>query len=130
MLSLKIDNFLPVKNSYNETSTLFLNNMDNIMKFIQARQKLFQSNNHKLQDFESKCNSLTSTFKNYTSFNHENFESIAKTHQDFQDKLNKLEFHKDIQDIKLEDVEVQIQKLQHCLSIDDNNNDYNNNDNC
>ena len=73
---------------------------------------------------------MYSTFKNYASFNHENFESNAKTHQDFQDKLNKLEFHKDIQDIKLEDVEVQIQKLQHCLSIDDNNNDYNNNDNC
>ena len=63
------------------------------MEKMQAQQKMFQSNNHKLQEVESKCNCLSSTFNKYASFNQNNFESIAKTHQNFLNKLSKQELH-------------------------------------
>ena len=54
---------LPNQHSTYDTSTS--NEMDNLMKILQEQQNLLQYNKHKLQDFELKCNSLTSTFKRF-----------------------------------------------------------------
>ena len=95
------------------------------MKALQEHKIIIQRNKQKLDDFELRCNSLSSTFANYVTDNNTNLQNIVdcfdkvknsissskENHQDLQDKMNKIEDHKDIQDIKLEDLEIQLQKI-------------------
>ena len=66
---------LPVNHSTNDT--LNFDGMDDIMEIIQHQENMIQYNKQKLHDFESKYNSMNSTFKRFASTTRTNLDSIV-----------------------------------------------------
>ena len=95
---------LPTKLPVQHSTSKF-DGMDLLMKAIEEHKILCQINKQKLDDFEMRCNSLSTTFAHYITDNNTNLQVL-------QDKMTKIEDYKDIQDIKLNSLEVKLQKIE------------------
>ena len=125
ILHLSPKTTLPTKLPVQHSTSKF-DGMDLLMKAIEEHKILCQENKQKLDDFEMRCNSLSTTFAHYITDNNTNLQNIHtrvnkventisvnnENHQDLQDKMTKIEDYKDIQDIKLNNLEVKFQKIE------------------